>query len=93
MSLTGGARCGFREVKGVFYIGTFLDYSMRILVTADVHLTPENPERREALEDVVRIADEEDVDYLLIAGDMFDAEVDVGTVKNRLRDLFSDNAF
>lgn len=66
---------------------------MRILVTADVHLAADHPERREALEDVVRIAREEDVDYLLIAGDMFDAGVDIDEVKNRIRDLFSSNDF
>lgn len=66
---------------------------MRILVTADVHLSADHPERREALEDVVRIGVEEDIDYLLIAGDMFDAGVNVEEVKTGIRDLFSDTGF
>lgn len=66
---------------------------MRILVTADTHLSAEHPERREALEDVVRIGVEEAIDYLLIAGDMFDAGIDVDEVKTEIRDLFSDNGF
>ena len=66
---------------------------MRILVTADIHLSASHPERQEALADVVRIAEEEDVEYLLIAGDMFDAVTDVDDVKTEIRDLFTDNDF
>ena len=66
---------------------------MRFLVTADLHLSADHPERQEALEDVVRIGVQEDIDYLLIAGDMFDAGVDVDEVKTGIRDLFSDNDF
>jgi len=66
---------------------------MRILVTADVHLSANHPERQEALEDLIRIGVEEDIDYLLIAGDMFDAGVDVDEMKTGIRDLFSDNGF
>lgn len=66
---------------------------MRILVTADIHLSAEHPERQEALKDVIRIAEEEDVRYLLIAGDMFDAGVDIEEVKTGIRDLFSGNDF
>lgn len=66
---------------------------MRILVTADVHLTDEHQERRDALEEVVGLANRKDADYLLIAGDMFDRGVDVETVKTDIRDLFSDNGF
>lgn len=66
---------------------------MRILVTADIHLSADNPEREAAVADVVRIAEEEDVEYLLIAGDMFDAGVDVEAMKTRIRPLFSENDF
>lgn len=69
---------------------------MRLIVTADVHLSSDNTERLEALENVVRIAEKEaekDSAYLLIAGDMFDAEVNVEDVKTDIRDLFSGNNF
>jgi predicted phosphodiesterase len=66
---------------------------MSILVTADVHLTGDRPERRRALERVVDRCEEEGVRYLLIAGDLFDADVDVEDVKTDIRDLFSGNNF
>lgn len=66
---------------------------MKILLTADVHLTTDHPERQRALEEVVARCRDADADYLLIAGDLFDAEVDVEDVKAGIRDLFSDNEF
>lgn len=66
---------------------------MRLLVTSDLHLGSGYPERLEALEDVVRIASEESVSYLLIAGDLFDAGVDIDAVKGDVRALFSGNDF
>lgn len=66
---------------------------MRFLVTADVHLTADRPERLAALEAIVNLANDEGVDYLLIAGDLFDENVDVEDVKTGIRDLFSGNEF
>lgn len=66
---------------------------MRLLVTADVHLGGDYPERLGALEDIVRIASEESVSYLLIAGDLFNAGVDIDAVKGDVRALFSGNDF
>lgn len=65
----------------------------RFLVTADVHLTPDHPERLAALEEVVDVAGSEDADFLLVAGDLFDGGADVEEVKPEVRRLFSDNAF
>lgn len=66
---------------------------MRILVTADVHLAADHPERLAALEDVIRIGRENAVDVLLIAGDLFDAGVDIEAIKPALRERFSDIPF
>lgn len=62
---------------------------MRLLLTADVHLTADHPERLAALREVVGLAESEGVDLLLLAGDLFDASVDVEAIKPRIRDLFT----
>ncbi len=66
---------------------------MRLLVTADVHLNPDHPERLEALREVVGKSREHDVDHLLVAGDLFDRAADVEELKSEVRELFSDNSF
>lgn len=47
---------------------------MRIAITADLHLTTvkDHPERFEALKDVLRQCGELELDWLIIAGDLFD---------------------
>lgn len=66
---------------------------MRFLVTADVHLSADHPERLEALEEVVDAAEDEDVDFLLVAGDLFDGAADVEDLKPEIRGVFSGNSF
>lgn len=66
---------------------------MRILVTADVHLAEGHPERKEALDAVLEVAERESVDCVLIAGDLFDAGVDVDAIKGALRSRFTDTPF
>lgn len=66
---------------------------MKFLLTADLHLRADNPERLAALEEVLATCEAESVDYLLIAGDLFDADVDVEKVKPAVRDHFSGNDF
>ncbi len=66
---------------------------MRIVHTADVHLSQDHPERLEALKQILKTCEDEDVDILLIAGDLFDDNVDVETLKTDLRPLFKDNSF
>lgn len=66
---------------------------MRIIHTADVHLSPDHPERMEALEEVVDLCEQEEADLLLITGDLFDANIDLEDLKTDLRPLFSDNSF
>lgn len=66
---------------------------MKIVHTADVHLSSGHPERLEALKEVLDLCREEEADLLLITGDLFDANVNVEDLKTELRPLFSDNDF
>ncbi|MHB9287663.1 metallophosphoesterase family protein [Halobacteriales archaeon Cl-PHB] len=65
----------------------------RILHTADVHLDPDHPERTDALEAVLALATDEEVDCLTIGGDLFDSERAAETLRSDLRDLFADLPF
>lgn len=66
----------------------------QVLHTADVHLTPEDRVRMEALECVLDLAESRDVDVVTIGGDLFDRPKDVDTLRTRLRnDHFSDRPF
>lgn len=66
---------------------------MKVLHTADVHLSRDHPERMKALKEILGLAEEEDVDLVLIAGDLFDDNVDVEDLKSEVRPLFDDNDF
>lgn len=66
---------------------------MKFLLTADIHLKADHPERLQALERIIELCESKEVNYLLIAGDLFDANVDVEDVKPDVRELFSDNSF
>lgn len=66
---------------------------MKIVHTADIHLSSNHPERLEALEEILNLCEEEGADLLLITGDMFDANINVEEVKTDLRPMFSDNSF
>jgi len=65
----------------------------RLLHTADVHLSRDAPERRAALEAVLRIGEEEAVDILTIGGDLFDSDRESEAVRPDLRQIFSDRPF
>lgn len=62
---------------------------VRILHTADVHLTPGADERSSALKTVLSMAETEDVDLVTIGGDLFDSEGAAEQLRNQLRELFS----
>ena len=66
---------------------------MRLLITADLHLSAKHPERQAALAEVLRIGEDAAVDAVLIAGDLFDAGTDVDQLKTDIRDLFTGNSF
>jgi len=66
---------------------------VRIVHTADVHLSQDHPERTEALEEIIEICEKEKAELLLITGDLFDANVNIENLKTEVRPLFSENSF
>lgn len=66
---------------------------VRILHTADVHLTPDADERQAALERILSQADANDVDLVTIGGDLFDNDIAAEQLRDSLRELFSDRSY
>lgn len=65
---------------------------MKILHTADLHLNTANPERWEALEQLVALADRKQVELFLVAGDLFDRNIEAETLRDRLRATLSNSS-
>lgn len=57
---------------------------MKVLITADLHLSEDEPARLEALQWLVRRGSEEGVDAMLIAGDLFDSNRALRALKGEL---------
>jgi exonuclease SbcD len=66
---------------------------VRILHTADVHLTPEADERQAALTTVLSQADAAGVDAVTIGGDLFESEAAAEQLRDTLRGLFSERDY
>ncbi len=66
---------------------------MKILHTADLHLTEEASERWDALQEIVNLARQEKAAILVIAGDLFDQDVAAQTLRNKLRTMISSDQF
>lgn len=66
---------------------------MKILHTADLHLTEEASERWDALAALVEIARQQQVSALLIAGDLFDHNVEAEKMRARLRAVLGKEGF
>ena len=65
-----------------------------IVHTADVHLRPDSPERLEALDAVLTLAEAWEADVVTIGGDLFDRPADVDELRSDLRNrYFSDRPF
>lgn len=62
----------------------------RILHTADLHLADDRPERWEALEALIRLARDREVDALLIAGDLLDRGGDHAALRSRVRETLEE---
>lgn len=60
----------------------------RLLHTADLHLASEHPERWEALDAVVELAADREVDGLLVAGDLLDAARGSALHRSRVKEAF-----
>lgn len=61
---------------------------MKLLHTADVHLTPAAPERFDAFERVCRVARDLGCAALLVAGDLFDSPSAAAEMRPQVRELF-----
>ncbi|MGH1363176.1 MAG: metallophosphoesterase family protein [Calditrichia bacterium] len=66
---------------------------MKILHTADVHIREYNDERWQALKQVVHVGRENDIDVLVIAGDLFDSDAAAHKLRPKVREIFSDLTF
>ncbi len=66
---------------------------MKILHTADVHLREPDDERWQALEEILEIAEQEQVNLLAISGDLFDTENIGEQLRPRISNLFSRRDF
>ena len=62
---------------------------VKILHTSDIHLRADRNERLEALQEIIKIGGEQQIDILVISGDLFDRGVDVEQLKPELRKIFS----
>lgn len=65
-----------------------MSHMTRILHTADLHLADGHPERWEALGEVLRAAEREEADAVVIAGDLLDREGDHAALRPRIRERF-----
>ena len=66
---------------------------MKIIHTSDLHLNSKNPERIKALEAIISLGISEDVDLVLVAGDLFDSNQEADKLRPVLRDLLSSLPF
>ena len=66
---------------------------MKIVHTADLHLSEKAEERLEALKKVVNLAVRENAELLVIAGDLFDQHVDAERMRPYLRDILGGKGF
>ena len=66
---------------------------MRILHSADVHLSKVGDERWQALEELLSVGKKEKIDIFVISGDLFNLDVDAEALRPDIRGLFSNNNF
>jgi len=66
---------------------------MKILHTGDIHLKNVNDERWEAFCEIINVGKRENIDVLVIAGDMFDKGINGEELRTYIRKLFEDVDF
>ncbi len=66
---------------------------MKILHTSDIHLREYQDERWDALNELLRIGKQENIELFAISGDLFDKDVHGDELKPKLRPIFSNNGF
>lgn len=66
---------------------------MKLIHTADLHLSEERPETINAFETVLQTANRKQADVVTIGGDIFDSPEDATQLKTEMRSLCSNNPF
>jgi len=66
---------------------------MKILHTADIHLTAYGDERWQALQGLIALGQEKGIALFVISGDLFDRGINAEELRPSLRALFSDTGF
>jgi DNA repair exonuclease SbcCD nuclease subunit len=66
---------------------------MKILHTADIHLTEYGDERWQVLQHLIGIGAKEGIEIFVISGDLFDRGIDAESLRPHIRELFSDTGF
>jgi exonuclease SbcD len=66
---------------------------MKILHTADIHLTAYGDERWQALQGLIALGQAEGIALFVISGDLFDRGINAEELRPSLRALFSDTGF
>jgi len=66
---------------------------VKLLHTADLHLNEQAPERWAALAELAKTAKREQVEALVIAGDLFDRDVEAEMLRSRLRETLGSGSF
>lgn len=66
---------------------------MKILHTADIHIREYGDERWIALKKLMEIGKKEKIEFLVICGDLFDANIDAENLRPKIREIFSNNGF
>lgn len=61
---------------------------MLILHTADLHLTSKDPSRLEILKWIINKANERRVNFLVIAGDLFDSDTEANILRTEVKKIF-----
>ena len=66
---------------------------MKILHTADLHLREYEDERWKSLKQIMEVGKQENIELLLISGDLFDKDMDSEKLRPKIREIFSNNKF
>jgi predicted MPP superfamily phosphohydrolase len=75
-------------LKEINYLYEMRCILLKVLHTADIHLSPAAPERMEALRSVCHLSQELGCAALLIAGDLFDTPKAAMDLRAEVRELF-----
>jgi len=66
---------------------------VKILHTADIHLTKYGDDRWKTLETLIGLGKQESVEVFVISGDLFDRDVDAENLRPKIREIFSNAGF